>query len=113
MRVQLALNVADLESAVDFYARVFGVEPHKREPGYVNFEIEAPPLKLVLFEAPDAWMESRTSGSSFAASRPWSRWWRTCARAVRRHPPIRLSWRRWSPAKKKAERGAGGAGVPR
>jgi catechol 2,3-dioxygenase-like lactoylglutathione lyase family enzyme len=49
-RVQLALNVADLEGSIAFYSRVFGVEPHKRRAGYANFEIDSPPLKLVLIE---------------------------------------------------------------
>ena len=49
-RVQLALNVTDLESAVEFYAKLFGTEPAKRKPGYANFAITDPPLKLVLFE---------------------------------------------------------------
>ena len=50
-RLQLALDVSDLEAAVEFYSRLFGVEPAKRKPGYVNFEVADPPLKLVLFEA--------------------------------------------------------------
>jgi catechol 2,3-dioxygenase-like lactoylglutathione lyase family enzyme len=50
MRLQLALNVADLDKAVDFYSRMFGVEPAKTRPGYANFAIAEPPLKLVLFE---------------------------------------------------------------
>lgn len=50
MRIQLALNVRDLDQAVDYYSRLFGVEPHKRRPGYANFAIEDPALKLVLFE---------------------------------------------------------------
>jgi catechol 2,3-dioxygenase-like lactoylglutathione lyase family enzyme len=50
MRLQLALNVADLDNAVDFYTRMFGVEPAKTKPGYANFAIADPPLKLVLFE---------------------------------------------------------------
>ncbi|GGZ37145.1 glyoxalase [Streptomyces inusitatus] len=49
-RVQLALNVADLEASVTFYSRLFGVEPAKRRPGYANFAITEPPLKLVLIE---------------------------------------------------------------
>ncbi|MFI8996430.1 ArsI/CadI family heavy metal resistance metalloenzyme [Streptomyces sp. NPDC053542] len=49
-RVQLALNVADLEGSVEFYAKLFGVEPTKRRPGYANFAITEPPLKLVLIE---------------------------------------------------------------
>ena len=53
-RVQLALNVADLESSVAFYSAMFGVEPHKRRPGYANFEVVEPPLKLVLIEVPEA-----------------------------------------------------------
>ncbi|MBM3672313.1 MAG: glyoxalase/bleomycin resistance/extradiol dioxygenase family protein [Actinobacteria bacterium] len=52
-RVQLALNVADLDGAVDFYSKLFGVEPNKRKPGYANFAVADPPLKLVLFEAPE------------------------------------------------------------
>ena len=49
-RVQLALRVADLEAAVDFYSRLFDVPPAKRRPGYANFAIAEPPLKLVLLE---------------------------------------------------------------
>ena len=54
MRVQLALNVKNLDEAVEFYSKLFNVEVNKRKPGYVNFAIEEPPLKLVLFENPDA-----------------------------------------------------------
>lgn len=50
MRLQLALNVNDLDEAVDFYTRMFGTGPAKTRPGYANFAIEDPPLKLVLFE---------------------------------------------------------------
>jgi catechol 2,3-dioxygenase-like lactoylglutathione lyase family enzyme len=49
-RVQLALNVADLEVAVARYTQVFGTGPAKRRPGYANFALVDPPLKLVLFE---------------------------------------------------------------
>jgi catechol 2,3-dioxygenase-like lactoylglutathione lyase family enzyme len=51
-RVQLALNVSDLDEAVDFYSRLFQVQPAKRRPGYANFAVADPPLKLVLFENP-------------------------------------------------------------
>lgn len=57
-RVQLALNVADLDEAIGFYARLFDTEPAKVRPGYANFAITEPPLKLVLIE--DA---GRTPGS--------------------------------------------------
>jgi catechol 2,3-dioxygenase-like lactoylglutathione lyase family enzyme len=50
MRLQLALNVSDLDEAVDFYTKMFGTGPAKRKPGYANFAVENPPLKLVLFE---------------------------------------------------------------
>ena len=53
MRIQLALNVSDLAEAVEYYSRLFGTRPHKRRPGYANFAIAEPPLKLVLFEQPD------------------------------------------------------------
>lgn len=53
-RVQLALNVSDLDQAVEFYSKLFTVEPAKRRPGYANFAIDSPPLKLVLVENPDA-----------------------------------------------------------
>lgn len=43
-RVQLALNVRDVDAAVDFYRKLFGVEPAKRRPGYANFAIAVPPL---------------------------------------------------------------------
>src|ERR687889_713594 len=49
-RVQLALRVADLEGSIDFYARLFNTTPAKRRPGYANFAITEPPLKLVLLE---------------------------------------------------------------
>ena len=54
MRLQLAINVKDLEKAIDFYSKMFGAEVNKRKPGYANFAIDNPPLKLVLFEDPDA-----------------------------------------------------------
>jgi catechol 2,3-dioxygenase-like lactoylglutathione lyase family enzyme len=53
-RVQLALNVSDIDAAVDFYSKLFGTEPAKRRPGYANFAIAQPPLKLVLIENPEA-----------------------------------------------------------
>ncbi len=53
-RVQLALNVSDLDEAVAFYSRLFATEPAKRRPGYANFAVAEPPLKLVLFENPGA-----------------------------------------------------------
>jgi catechol 2,3-dioxygenase-like lactoylglutathione lyase family enzyme len=49
-RVQLALNVSDLDAAVDFYSKLFHAEPAKRRPGYANFAIAEPPLKLLLIE---------------------------------------------------------------
>ncbi|MEX0848553.1 MAG: ArsI/CadI family heavy metal resistance metalloenzyme [Ilumatobacteraceae bacterium] len=52
-RVQLAINVTDLEAAVVFYSKLFGTPPAKRKPGYANFAIADPPLKLVLFEGPE------------------------------------------------------------
>ena len=54
MRLQLALNVSDLDAAIDFYSKMFGAEVNKRKPGYANFAIDEPPLKLVLFELPEA-----------------------------------------------------------
>ena len=54
MRVQLALNVRNLEEAITYYSSLFGVEVNKRKPGYANFAIDEPPLKLVLFENPEA-----------------------------------------------------------
>ncbi len=53
-RVQLALNVPDIDEAVGFYSKLFATEPNKRKPGYANFAIADPPLKLVLFEKADA-----------------------------------------------------------
>jgi catechol 2,3-dioxygenase-like lactoylglutathione lyase family enzyme len=53
-RVQLALNVSDIDQAVDFYSKLFATEPAKRKPGYANFAIDEPSLKLVLIENADA-----------------------------------------------------------
>jgi catechol 2,3-dioxygenase-like lactoylglutathione lyase family enzyme len=52
-RVQLALRVADLEGSIEFYSKLFDAEPAKRRPGYANFAIAEPPLKLVLLEGQD------------------------------------------------------------
>ena len=49
-RLQLALNVPDIDEAVGFYSKLFATKPNKRKPGYANFAIADPPLKLVLFE---------------------------------------------------------------
>ncbi|MEV7028529.1 ArsI/CadI family heavy metal resistance metalloenzyme, partial [Kitasatospora sp. NPDC093558] len=49
-RVQLALRVADLEGSIAFYSKLFNAEPAKRRPGYANFAIAEPALKLVLIE---------------------------------------------------------------
>ena len=62
-RVQLALNVSDLESSVAFYTAMFGVAPHKRRPGYANFEVVEPPLKLVLIETDEATRGTGTTGA--------------------------------------------------
>jgi catechol 2,3-dioxygenase-like lactoylglutathione lyase family enzyme len=51
-RIQLALNVDDLGESIAFYTKLFGTEPAKVRPGYANFAITAPPLKLVLLENP-------------------------------------------------------------
>jgi catechol 2,3-dioxygenase-like lactoylglutathione lyase family enzyme len=74
MRLQLALNVDDLDAAVDFYSKMFGTAPAKRKPGYANFAIDQPPLKLVLFEGagPDGsinhlGVETETSAEVVAA----------------------------------------------
>jgi catechol 2,3-dioxygenase-like lactoylglutathione lyase family enzyme len=60
-RVQLALNVNDIDQAIAFYTKLFGTEPAKVRPGYANFAIADPPLKLVLVESTDA--DARGSGT--------------------------------------------------
>ena len=50
MRLQLALNVRDIDEAVSYYSKLFNSQPHKRRDGYANFAIDNPPLKLVLIE---------------------------------------------------------------
>jgi catechol 2,3-dioxygenase-like lactoylglutathione lyase family enzyme len=51
-RLQLALNVEDLDASIAFYTKLFGTEPAKTRPGYANFAVAEPPLKLVLIESP-------------------------------------------------------------
>jgi catechol 2,3-dioxygenase-like lactoylglutathione lyase family enzyme len=58
-RLQLALRVADLDAAVDFYSRLLAAEPAKRRPGYANFAVAQPPLKLVLIEGDEPGAETR------------------------------------------------------
>lgn len=52
-RVQLALNVANLDEAIEFYTKLFATSPSKVRTGYANFAVEEPPLKLVLIEDPN------------------------------------------------------------
>ncbi|QGK70203.1 glyoxalase/bleomycin resistance/dioxygenase family protein [Allosaccharopolyspora coralli] len=49
-RIQLALRVGDLQGSIEFYSKLFGTEPVKLRPGYANFAVAEPPLKLVLLE---------------------------------------------------------------
>ncbi|MEI6453331.1 MAG: ArsI/CadI family heavy metal resistance metalloenzyme [Actinomycetes bacterium] len=53
-RVQLALNVSNLDEAISFYSKLFDAVPAKLRPGYANFAIDEPPLKLVLMEVPES-----------------------------------------------------------
>ncbi len=62
-RLQLALNVNDIDEAVTFYSKLFGAEPAKRRPGYANFAISEPPLKLVLIETSEATRGTGTAGA--------------------------------------------------
>ena len=62
-RLQLALNVDDLESSIAFYSTLFGTEPHKLRPGYANFAIAEPPLKLVLIETSEGTRGTGTTGA--------------------------------------------------
>ena len=52
-RVQLAINVTDLDLAVEFYSKLFRADPAKVRPGYANFALDDPALKLVLIEGPE------------------------------------------------------------
>ena len=67
-RIQLALNVRDIDVATRFYADMFGVPPAKQRPGYANFVVSDPPLKLVLFENPGAESALNHLGVEMASS---------------------------------------------
>ena len=96
-RVQLALNVTDIDAAVEFYSKLFATEPAKRKPGYANFAIADPPLKLVLFEGTEGGtinhlgVETETGDQVLAAEArladegltAWSMQGRVALRAVR------------------------------
>ena len=62
-RVQLALNVDDLDEAITFYSKLFNTAPAKVKQGYANFAVAEPPLKLVLLENPGKGGTSTTSAS--------------------------------------------------
>lgn len=68
-RVQLALNVDDIDEAVTFYSRLFDAEPAKRRPGYANLALDEPALKLVLIENPGRGGSSNRA-QSWKAGRP-------------------------------------------
>ena len=93
-RVQLALRVADLEASVAFYAKLFGAQPAKRRPGYANFAIAEPPLKLVLIEGTPGeptrmdhlGVEVETTGRGHRRHRPPRRR-RACPPLPRKTPP--------------------------
>jgi catechol 2,3-dioxygenase-like lactoylglutathione lyase family enzyme len=69
-RVQLALNVTDLDEAIDFYSELFATSPAKVRPGYANFAVADPSFKLVLMEHPDI----RGSGGEQRGRRPPTTW---------------------------------------
>ena len=69
-RLQLALNVTDIDAATTFYRDLFGVEPAKQRPGYANFEVADPPLKLVLFHNSSATSPLNHLGVEVATSTP-------------------------------------------
>ena len=97
-RVQLALNVSDIDAAVDFYSKLFGAEPAKRRPGYANFAIAEPPLKLVLIENPAARGDGVTGALNHLGSRsnhprrsgrqPGGSWPRALIPTFRSPPPV-------------------------
>ena len=72
-RVQLALNVSDLNEAIAFYTKLFGSAPAKVQPGYANFAIADPPLKLVLMEEPGDPRRRRQSARSTTSGSKWRR----------------------------------------
>jgi catechol 2,3-dioxygenase-like lactoylglutathione lyase family enzyme len=76
MRLQLALNVTDLEGAIDYYRRLFGVDVAKRKPGYANFEVEQPPLKLVLFETEGCCFATQNKAVTYAPDGTMWEWYR-------------------------------------
>lgn len=61
-RIQLALNVDDLDEAITFYSKLFNSAPNKVKDGYANFAVADPPLKLVLLQTPARAARSTTSG---------------------------------------------------
>ena len=68
MRFQLALNVPNLDAAIAYYEKLLGAPVNKREPGYANFAVDSPPIKLVLFENPSA--EDRLNHVGFETDEP-------------------------------------------
>ena len=70
-RVQLALNVTDVDAAVDFYTKLFATPVNKRKPGYANFEIAEPPLKLVLIESAEGGSQQLDSLGHRPVPRPF------------------------------------------
>lgn len=52
LKPHLALNVRDVGRSIEFYEKLFGLEPVKVRPGYAKFDVENPPLNLTLNGVP-------------------------------------------------------------
>ena len=53
-KAHLAIHVTDVGASVDFYKKLFGIEPCKVRTGYAKFDVLNPPLNFALNEAPAA-----------------------------------------------------------
>ena len=52
LKAHLAINVKDVTRSIDFYTKLFGIEPSKVRTGYAKFDVQNPPLNFTLNQVP-------------------------------------------------------------
>lgn len=52
LKAHLAINVRNVEESINFYKKMFGIEPSKVRTGYAKFDVHEPPLNFTLNQVP-------------------------------------------------------------
>jgi catechol 2,3-dioxygenase-like lactoylglutathione lyase family enzyme len=52
LKAHLAIHVTNVETSIEFYKKLFGIEPSKVRKGYAKFDVQNPPLNFTLNQVP-------------------------------------------------------------